>query len=502
MGNYNPNPFDFVPFTNGGPELKTPIEWLRSGGDLLTGHIEVQIEALTPVHIAGIVDSDSTGNKDHDKNNVKMNRSHFRRTQGKPCIPASSLRGMLRSFIEAATNGWVSEITPYYPEKKDSRQVGFMTIDAEEQIAKDRNRDKIDPEIAKLLPQEFRPHVNSENTIDLASFLFGHVIDKKAARGRVQFSDINISETLDFNNFIMPDISGDALMGGPNPSARSWWYLEPLAIRKRKKPGNKPGSFWTLIDFLGSQFRGRKFYYHQDSVECVNWYLDNWKVENKKTLYDYKIESLPPESKTSAFRIGFEEIPRNMLHLLLWALQPGENFCHKIGNGKQYGFGSIRIHVLTYKAEPSVLQSGIAEPINSDLIPQHESLDWTEEILRSFGVRSYLEDSCLQALARILYYEKPFRQIFTWPPFSGEGFKPRQPIGNQDVKQALSRCGIAENYIRTRGGKEVMSVTPIQAYEIAEKLDQKPALHFEVYQENAQGYDEIQNRKLADALGG
>ncbi|GAJ16014.1 unnamed protein product, partial [marine sediment metagenome] len=48
-----PNPFEFVPFAQESPMLKSTDEWLKIDEKLVTGYLNYQITALTPIHIAG-----------------------------------------------------------------------------------------------------------------------------------------------------------------------------------------------------------------------------------------------------------------------------------------------------------------------------------------------------------------------------------------------------------------------------------------------------------------
>ena len=101
MSHY-PNPFDFVPFPEA-PILRTEEEF-DGLGEKLSGYIELEIKALTPVHIVGKVEA-----------HPDAHRSFMYRQNDRPCIPASSIRGCLRAFTEALTAGWVSQATPEYP---------------------------------------------------------------------------------------------------------------------------------------------------------------------------------------------------------------------------------------------------------------------------------------------------------------------------------------------------------------------------------------------------
>lgn len=53
MNAYYPNPFDFVPFSKQEIILKTVEEWKEIDTALVSGTMQIEIEALTPVHSVG-----------------------------------------------------------------------------------------------------------------------------------------------------------------------------------------------------------------------------------------------------------------------------------------------------------------------------------------------------------------------------------------------------------------------------------------------------------------
>ena len=109
---HNPNPFDFVPFADKEPLLKTAKEW-REVGSLRSGRMTITMTALTPVHIVG----QQLLKSSVPRSEPNIKESRFYKRGGKHFFPGSSIRGALRAFIEAASNGWASQLTPYYEEK-------------------------------------------------------------------------------------------------------------------------------------------------------------------------------------------------------------------------------------------------------------------------------------------------------------------------------------------------------------------------------------------------
>jgi len=485
---HNLNPFDFVPFPAEKPLTKTTREWLKEG-KLLTGWIEAQITALTPLHIVGRQEANESGRR--------IIRSHFYRRHGQAYIPSTSIRGMLRAFIEAACNGWASQLTPYYKKEPKKHQIGFQALDSRKELKKKNELNRIDREFQQKfalpdgfsMPQKLAKEQLSNLPVDLASFLFGYIPPEgDGFHGRISIEDAEIPlSSLSFNDdaYNVPDIDDSAFMGGGKPSAASWWYQKPYQIRLGQRS----------VIFVGSGYRGRKFYYHQDPQRCVEWYFDsnNWPVDNRRQLYRIPIECLSAENSTNPFRIYFEDLPEPFLHLLLFSLSPGKRLRHKLGYGKPYGYGTIDIAVTKGELRNMGYTGKTPLDANKLLAKIHAAL-WDREKLSNPGIGIHLHWPNVEALAKIQWYVKGSGRVFTYPPFNKNhpGFLPTiqrrdlLPVLNQQQKSLLE------------SGKP-LNISEQAAMSIARKLAQngkRPALHFEAYKQRAEGYNIIQLRTL------
>lgn len=95
-----PKPYEFVPLPPGRPTLAQPAGHHRYGEGRLTGTLTATIVARSPVHVAsGLLEP----KKDRQ---YPMVKAHFR-TGGKPAIPGTSLKGCIRSIVEAITRSSV-----------------------------------------------------------------------------------------------------------------------------------------------------------------------------------------------------------------------------------------------------------------------------------------------------------------------------------------------------------------------------------------------------------
>jgi len=88
-----PKPYAFVPIPDAPMKPEKPTGHDHYEGDLLTGTITGSLVALSPIHVAsGAIEL--TGKL------PSLVKAHFR-CEGKPTIPGSSLKGAIRSIVEA-----------------------------------------------------------------------------------------------------------------------------------------------------------------------------------------------------------------------------------------------------------------------------------------------------------------------------------------------------------------------------------------------------------------
>lgn len=470
MNNYdehNPNPFDFVPFPEH-PITKKTSEF-DAMGELLSGYLELRIKALTPIHIVG---SQRQSGNNRDSIHYRQNNS--------PCIPAASIRGCLRSFLEALTAGWVSQANPQYAKvygrrNPKGRHRGFSTFN-EKQGA---------------ISPEFKPRVLPGPEVDIASYLFGQVFEKAdlatvahtdlAWKSKVWVEDAYFHRNdLDSTKYWIPDIQGDAFMGGPKPSASSWWYMKPNRVEKRQV--RLGGKILRMAEFIGENYRGRKFYFHQDPDKCVSYYdpgKGHW-VYPTKPFCKINLVVLKRQALTDNFRIYLDRVPKQILVLFVLTLFPGSNIRHKIGYGKAYGFGSFEFELQKAYLRVEDGKARIPPALDNSLeFVQHcQSLAWDKIELKNTGVESLIDWQALDQLAIILGIEGYEDMTFTYPPFQKKYF--------QEGIDYRTYNGARNNPINGKLNME----------NIAQSLyPKKKTIDFRLYQEYAKWWHEIKNRK-------
>lgn len=455
---HNPVPFDFVPFSKEKQLVSTVSEWEGLGqGKLLSGCIKYKLHIKTPLHIVG-----------NQKKNTKqeIEKSNFMRRNGSPVILSTSLKGMIRAFMEALTDSWISQATDCYEMVHGERSNAFSAFSSGAKGS-----------IGPAIPLKHHPNPVS-GKIDLATFLFGSVFESNedsAYPSRLFFEDVNIQEAdLLENSLKFPDIPGKAFMGGPKPRINNWWYFEPKALKKKVFKGHQN------TDFIGGNFRGRKFYYHQNPKKVLAWYAnpENWPHMNKKkeTIYrEYPIETLP-ENKSLDGKIYFEYLPSTLLGLVLLSITP-KGMAHKLGYGQAFGLGSIQFEIINiYLTENEGFDTTSYES-------KMDPMDLTHPCYKQF-----VDPIALKWLRRILTYDsneirKP-DHIFTYPLF-GPTFNGEKE-GDFQKLVSWTNAQYAAKLVGAKSGGNTIALTDDQANKVAETLwDKKKAIHFRLYQEKS-----------------
>lgn len=464
---HHPNPFDFVPFP-AAPILRSEQEF-DALGEGLSGYLELELKALTPVHIVGKVEGGAT-----------EHRSYMHRQDGQPCIPASSIRGCLRAFTEALTAGWASQATPEYKKEYRKRHIGFRTFE-EYQNDRPSVHHRMSP---PAVNPAFRPG-SSAGGLDVAAYLFGVVAEGRQAepeaqaqKSKVWVEDAYLApEALASNQDLWaPDIAGAAFMGGAKPTASNWWYFEPAEVWKRNL------SFGGMAEFVGEHFRGRKFYYHQDPAACVKIYHPDsnfWTYANNP-FHPVRLECVQRDAVTYPFRLYLDGVPLPLFRLLMRVLLPGEHIRHKLGYAKAYGYGSIEFALKAAKLR--TVSPGIPKALEAWKVPVG---NWNEATLAKYGLADFVDRNALGWLARILGWPHA-GLLFLYPRYKAQEFQTA-------VRHAAYTQKVVELHMPV---SDTMQVTSQQARNIANALfDIKQPIDFRLYQERADGWATIAQRR-------
>lgn len=497
-GTHNPNPFDFVFFPSE-PAIFSQEEF-EIGQKLYSGYLDIKLTALTPVHIVGKQSPDKPGHT--------IKESHFYKEGNNYCIPGSSLRGMLRGFIETISRGWVSQAQektgndagkPAYPKvyggdgQARGRHVGFDSYNTHEGIQPG-------------IPPAFRPDM--KKGLDVASYLFGLITANgkgRARQGKVVIEDAIIPDDKTYwHDYDMIDIheinflrQESPFMGGAHPSVSNWWYMIPKEIWERHTDNG-----YHIAEFIGEGFWGRKFYFHQSPEKCLEYYLNTdhdpgkWQPGQRHQIYKFKISCLD-KLKMVPFRIYVDRLPETMLKFLCLALSPGNTIRHKLGYGKQYGYGSIDLSIKSAEVRD------VSSPLDLEKTGQWNMTPYTLPTWSSLNDlrindKPFIDNQVVNALAMILGWdnviEDPSKNILcTYPPFKRNDFQ--TPIPFPVFKQCAQLVRLSQ---LPPPRSFTFPVTTEQALNIARyfwdnvsNYDQKRTIHFLLYQARAKGYRDI-----------
>ena len=160
-----------------------------------------------------------------------------------------------------------------------------------------------------------------------ACALFGFITDEKedfSAGSRVRFSDANCEDesVLSAKKVLLP------ILGNPRSSSLEF-YLRGT------------GNFWHA-DYDGVELSGRKFYWHHNSFNIDKLVGPDSDKRHMTSRMQY-VNS----GASFDFCVYFEGITKSQLNQLYSAVTYGDTetgaFCHKLGHGKPFGFGSVKV---------------------------------------------------------------------------------------------------------------------------------------------------------------
>ena len=171
-------------------------------------------------------------------------------------------------------------------------------------------------------------NLQSENFVDLSDAVFGK---EKFWASRVYFEDaIPIPKNFE----TLPEETTHPLMQ-PNPTSYQ------LYLTQNDKNGRL--KHW---DCAGAQIRGYKFYWHKSKAD---WRASNSEIESDrgKTPDKRLTKEMTPLAEGSKFtaKIRFKNLSAVELGalMMIFDLNGAKNPAYKIGQGKPFGFGSIKI---------------------------------------------------------------------------------------------------------------------------------------------------------------
>ncbi len=347
----------------------------------LTGRITCTLKNETLLFVS---DSHAVQSEDVKSKDGKSKKEHkcyrFFQYGGKLAIPASSLRGMIRSVFETVTNSCYIQVGQYkmipaHVVEIDSNRGATLKLidssknppecyqcDVEKKVVKKYNLSFKNNRLKKNMSVYFidmngeimlRPatesggeHFQQDLLPDHLSYCeeydklcpacrtFGWVsknendiLEKHVSyAGRLRISHGTIKESQGTRNNITL-----VILSTPNISTTEFYLLD------------SSGEPDPQIDYASkdARLRGRKFYHHHEQPEEKEYSLGaDGKSDQNRTLRDV----LEPGA-TFEFEIDFENLNRLELGALIYALELENGMFHRLGYAKPLSFGSVKISV-------------------------------------------------------------------------------------------------------------------------------------------------------------
>jgi CRISPR-associated protein (TIGR03986 family) len=264
-----------------------------------------------------------------------------------------------------------------------------------------------------LIPEPLR----RAETVDYADAIFGYVRDKRdvpnaksgtlerAYAGRVFVTDGHWEETEASPFLDVSRLPGSVLtpkiLASPKPTC-----FQHYLVQTEPDQGNNL-SHYDSSGSARTTLRGHKLYWHQHrdgqnfDVQRLletdpDWLKANGRPGDVKTDSTQHTQMKPVGmGVTFAFRVYFENLAKEELGALCWALRPnggaGKEYCHKLGMGKPYGMGSVKIeavlHLSDRKGRYETLfdASGWSEPVRNDLTWEDAVAAFEKDVLKQIG---------------------------------------------------------------------------------------------------------------------
>ncbi|MDX9835284.1 MAG: TIGR03986 family CRISPR-associated RAMP protein [Desulfobulbus sp.] len=284
--------------------------------------------------------------------------------QDLPAIPASSLRGLISSVAEAASNSALRVLAREFPSKgkkidKEKDVFDFFAPLKGGKAEHDREMLPMHPKRTMISPAEMVfgfVETQEQGTANADQAL--------AYAGRVRFSHALFEPKNDQERCtpFLPEVTLKILDKPKPPCPAMYFTQKDSRVKASYIPNQK-------LDSQGHKPQGRKFYLHHREEEvqksCWKTHYDEAFFKESTTLskkdlseeklkkgrFKQKVVITPiPAGRTFCFHVDFDNLTTYELGMLLYALQPNASFQHKIGMGKPLGLGSVSIEAVAVES--------------------------------------------------------------------------------------------------------------------------------------------------------
>ncbi len=355
------NPYNFVRLRQMDANARQTPVWHSAadrpaGVKLHSGRLTCKLVALSPIFIpdhgreiqVNLPPFMKKGKVENRRDKHKVYKDFFSQGDGRPVIPGTSLKGVIRAVAEAAANGCLGIFQGQYEPRAGSNKVG-----------KDNylNPFDMEPAVKALHLQPCTTVTRVEDDPDTGLCPTCRLFGMPAGEEGVDRAGM-------LPNFFAGKVSiGDATLEG------SAQYGDLITLAELASPD--PTSYLYYSDLENKVPRGRKFYYHRAELlpdgnqELALKLINALETEgNNAAIFretqdkddglgrKSTVRPLKPES-TFSFEVHYENLTDEEFDLLLFALELNPTLeddgsrksYHKIGYGKPAGLGSARIIV-------------------------------------------------------------------------------------------------------------------------------------------------------------
>ncbi|MEW6399742.1 MAG: RAMP superfamily CRISPR-associated protein [Bacillota bacterium] len=302
------DPYGFVSLA-GEPERLAPTPHHRFEG--ASGRLLCTLTTKTPLFVYDPRFARSAGGG-HEEARFPV------RPDGSAFIPGSSLKGVIRSVVEAVEPSCFRFFSNVY---RGKGATAGLSLEAR-------------------LPRGFE-HCQDHSRLCPACRLFGSVYrDQVVHAGKVTVSDA-VAPPGSYE--IQPKIILDVL-STPKPEGRPDTYV----LRER-----------------GNEVRGRKFYRHR--LDGVLTRAGGRRDNQNKTVWPVAPDSV------FTFEVGYSDLHESELRVLLYALALEPGLWHKVGMGKSIGMGSVHIQIVQWQridrsTRYRYLGGGVSAPLDREAL--------------------------------------------------------------------------------------------------------------------------------------
>lgn len=350
-------PYDFVPLV-GKPVRGSPVGHDRYAEGRHGGLLECKLTARSPVFVyhPGFAQAGAGGHE----------TARFPVFGGVAVIPGSSLKGVVRSLVEAIEPCCFALPSSFPRTYRGSGITRGSDIEVRLPPGFEHCHEKVEIARDVCRPKALCP----------ACRLFGSLDPGKwAYAGNVSISDAR------------SDPGEYALMD----------HLT-LEVLSTPKPEGRPNAY-LLADRI--TVRGRKFYRHRYPQGKPD-VLERPRDQSGRPRRDHQNKTVQPvkEGSVFCFTVEYSDLDGDELRLLLYALVLEEGLWHKVGLGKPIGLGSVQIEIVKWGridrlARYRTLGGGLEAPLEGEALTpvlnewlrayrerQTEPLNKLREILR------------------------------------------------------------------------------------------------------------------------